>query len=62
MSMDRTAGTTLEADVTELRAALGRMRFPAQQDDALAALPLAAVVARGRTAPHPVLPLARRPL
>jgi Protein of unknown function (DUF2795) len=38
MTMDRTAGTTLEADVTQIRAALGRMRFPAQPDDVLAAL------------------------
>jgi len=36
--MDCTAGTGLEADVTQIRAALGRIRFPAQPDDVLAAL------------------------
>ena len=38
MGMDRTVATDLEADLTQIRAALGRMRFPAQPDDVLAAL------------------------
>ena len=38
MSMDRSVGKELDADVSEIRAALGRLRFPAQLDDVLAAL------------------------
>ena len=33
-----TVGTGLEADVTQIRAALVRVHFPAQPDDVLAAL------------------------
>jgi hypothetical protein len=38
MGIDHTLGLGLEADVIGLRAALARLRFPAQQDDVLAVL------------------------
>lgn len=38
MSLHRTVGTGLEADLTHIRESLGHMRFPAQLDDVLAAL------------------------
>lgn len=46
MSMHRTVGSGLEADVTQIRAALGQVRFPAQLDDVLAALVRRRVPAR----------------
>ena len=38
MSIYRTVGTGLEADLTQIRDSLGQMRFPAQSDEVLAEL------------------------
>ena len=38
MTIENMTGTALEADLTEIRAALARTPFPAQPDDVLASL------------------------
>lgn len=38
MTMDHTAGTGLESDVTQIRESLVQLRFPALPEDVLAAL------------------------